>query len=91
MTVIVKASNCERWLFWCPGCDEAHQVSDKWDVIDVEAGTISPSVLVQGANEHGRTVCHSFVTAGRIQFLDDCTHGLAGQTVDLPDFREAES
>ncbi len=30
-------------------------------------------------------VCHSFVTDGRIQFLDDCTHALAGQTVDLPE------
>lgn len=29
-------------------------------------------------------VCHSFVTAGRIQFLGDSTHALAGQTVDLP-------
>lgn len=28
--------------------------------------------------------CHSFVTDGRIQFLGDCTHALAGQTVDLP-------
>lgn len=32
------------------------------------------------------SVCHSFVTDGKIQFLDDCTHALAGQTVDLPDF-----
>ncbi|AMS41145.1 Ammonia monooxygenase [Aminobacter aminovorans] len=32
------------------------------------------------------TVCHSFVTDGRIQFLNDCTHALAGQTVPLPDF-----
>ena len=31
-------------------------------------------------------VCHSFVTDGRIQFLGDCTHALAGQTVDLPDW-----
>jgi predicted RNA-binding Zn-ribbon protein involved in translation (DUF1610 family) len=29
--------------------------------------------------------CHSFVTDGRIQFLSDCTHALAGQTVDLPE------
>jgi hypothetical protein len=29
-------------------------------------------------------VCHSFVVDGRIQFLGDCTHHLAGQTVDLP-------
>lgn len=34
------------------------------------------------------SVCHSFVTDGRIQFLSDCTHKLAGQTVDLPDWRK---
>lgn len=27
--------------------------------------------------------CHSFVTDGNIQFLADCTHALAGQTVPL--------
>lgn len=32
------------------------------------------------------SVCHSFVTNGRILFLQDCTHALAGQTVDLPDY-----
>lgn len=32
----------------------------------------------------GCGVCHSFVRAGRIEFLGDCTHRLAGQTVDLP-------
>lgn len=32
----------------------------------------------------GETVCHTFVTDGRIQFLGDCTHELAGQTVNLP-------
>lgn len=31
-------------------------------------------------------ICHSFVTDGQIQFLDDCTHALAGQTVPLPDW-----
>ena len=33
-------------------------------------------------------ICHSFVTDGRIQFLGDCTHKLAGQTVDLPDWEK---
>lgn len=28
--------------------------------------------------------CHSFVRDGQIQFLADCTHALAGQTVPLP-------
>ena len=30
-------------------------------------------------------ICHSFITDGRIQFLNDCTHDLKGQTVDLPE------
>lgn len=34
------------------------------------------------------TICHSFVTDGRIQFLSDCTHALAGQTVDLPELKD---
>lgn len=30
--------------------------------------------------------CHFFVKNGRIQFLSDCTHKLAGQTVELPEW-----
>lgn len=29
--------------------------------------------------------CHSWVRDGMIQFLNDCTHKLAGQTVPIPD------
>lgn len=59
----------------------------------LEAPTLSPSVL----NRTGRAVdpsfqpepgdppeiCHIFVTDGQIQFLADCTHDLAGQTVAM--------
>ncbi len=31
-------------------------------------------------------ICHSFVVDGQIQFLPDCTHALAGQTVPIPDW-----
>lgn len=30
--------------------------------------------------------CHSFITDGRIQFLGDSMHELAGETVDLPPY-----
>jgi hypothetical protein len=69
-----------------------------------DAPTFTPSVLVKGTvpitdDERDRimagekiepvpTVCHSFLTNGQIQFLGDCTHALAGQTVPLPDFDE---
>jgi hypothetical protein len=32
--------------------------------------------------------CHSFVRNGHIEFLSDCTHELAGQTVALPELPE---
>ena len=37
-------------------------------------------------------VCHTFVTDGQIQFLGDCTHELAGQTVPLtmPNFERTD-
>lgn len=62
---------------------------------DVNRPTFTPSLRVRWpANPEAveefkewRTdrVCHSFITDGRIQFLSDCTHALAGQTVDLPE------
>lgn len=32
--------------------------------------------------------CHSFVRDGKIEFLSDCSHALAGKTVDLPPLYE---
>lgn len=29
--------------------------------------------------------CHTFIRGGMVEFLSDCTHGLAGQTLPLPD------
>lgn len=31
-------------------------------------------------------ICHSFVRNGKIEFLGDCTHALAGKTVDIPEW-----
>lgn len=39
---------------------------------------------------HKDMVCHSFVTDGSIQYLGDCTHDLAGQTVPMVTFAEWE-
>lgn len=43
-------------------------------------------VIKEGSIEMTKTICHSFVKEGNIQFLDDCTHALKGQTVPLEDF-----
>ena len=36
--------------------------------------------------DYGCKICHSFVTDGKIQFLEDSTHHLKGMTVDLPEW-----
>lgn len=95
----IRSSRDGGLLFWCPGCEGAHQVmvgsgaGPRWGYNgDPERPTFTPSVLVRyngkdaGIDGAPPAVCHSFVTDGRIQFLGDCTHALAGQTVDLPDF-----
>ena len=51
---------------------------------DLERPTFTPSVLWTT----GHDICHSFVRDGRIQFLPDCTHALASQTVELPEIEE---
>lgn len=56
---------------------------------DLERPTFAPSIntewtrTIDGVSRP--QVCHSYVTNGRIQYLGDCTHELAGQTVDLPE------
>lgn len=78
-----------------------------WDGNE-EAPTINPSIKVSGNQwDEGSPfhkpnhqvsagqpiVCHSFVRAGRWEFLADCTHTLAGQAVPmvpLPGWLNAE-
>jgi hypothetical protein len=79
-----------RWLaIWCPGCEWEHMIPVEkpnpangalWSFDgNAAAPTFAPSLHLVGT-------CHSIVRAGRIQFLPDCSHKLAGQTVDLPDW-----
>lgn len=31
-------------------------------------------------------ICHSFIREGRIEFLNDCSHEMSGQTIELPNW-----
>ncbi len=91
-------------IFFCPGCRKVHGIAvgqgpgPRWDWDgNADRPTFSPSILVRAIFPPPRepddppdVICHSFVRAGRIEFLSDCTHALAGQTVDLPDHWPAE-
>lgn len=71
---------------------------------NLERPTITPSILVHAVQwetqyefhnpRHAvppgeKTVCHSFVKDGRWQYLADCTHAMAGQTVEGVPFATA--
>jgi hypothetical protein len=85
--VMAKVLTCEGggFMIHCPACGCGHKFDGRWEFNgDVDKPTFKPSMLVGGGQQHGR--CHSYVTDGKIEFLSDSKHELAGQTVDLPDW-----
>ncbi len=84
-----------RQIFKCP-CGDYHSLrirpapSPSWEWNgDTDKPTFSPSILSTTDWPEGREVCHSFVRDGMIQFLGDCTHALAGKTVEIPEWPHA--
>jgi len=97
-----KFSTCSEkgsFLFVCPGCWQTHQVwtaesgprRPRWSFNgDIDSPTISPSLRVRyySSEQEKDVVCHSFIKDGKIQYLNDCTHELTSQTVEIPDWNE---
>lgn len=78
---------------WCPGCQQLHApvfrcpdhggpaTGPTWDGDPRSVPfSMEPSLLVNGGKP---SRCHSYVRNGQWQFLTDCDHSLAGQTVPL--------
>ncbi len=77
---------------FCPGCERMHLFDKRWNFNgDMDSPTFKPSMLVyqnhpdKPAKKYNHR-CHSYVTDGKIQFLNDCTHELVGTTVLLETF-----
>ena len=92
ITLIKDDKHRGMYHFYCPGCKCEHYIAVanndcgfpiwNWNG-DMEKPTISPSVKVT-CNVDPKC-CHSFIRDGKIQYLSDCTHELAGKTVDMID------
>lgn len=85
------------YYFYCPGCKCVHHIAiaendcgfPVWKCNgDMENPTVEPSVKVEYHGADKDTVCHSFVRDGKIQYLSDYTHNMAGKTVDMIDFND---
>lgn len=100
MSVLSKVQGSTTVIFYCPGCQEKHQIDTaRWEFNgDYDKPTFSPSYLTwndpkpdvdpkhdpTGKYRNGFR-CHSFIKNGNIEYQQDCTHNLAGQTVELPE------
>jgi len=77
-------------FYWCPGCKKIHSVRSggqtrpmwTWNGSHI-APTFSPSVLTKS-----NIRCHCFIHDGKIEFLGDCEHELAGKTIDMLDWTD---
>jgi hypothetical protein len=76
--------------FECPGCKHIHGIhvgpgeGVRWTWNgSIDAPTFQPSLLVSWRFKSSDEICHSFITDGMIQYLGDCTHELANQTVPI--------
>lgn len=93
MSKLRKLEGGADYAFYCPGCKFYHWFRDiaaaggkrpAWHFNgDMDRPTLSPSLLNRDPSSD--RCCHLFVRDGKLQFLDDCTHEQAGQTVDMED------
>jgi hypothetical protein len=85
--VKVCKTDDDKLIYYCKGCESLHYVDSRWTFNgDFDNPTFTPSVKVEvGHYPDPPDVCHFFVTDGKIQYLNDCTHKLAGQTIELLD------
>lgn len=88
MSDILRKTSAGYW-HWCPGCECVHILPTNrgWTFSDnLENLTCAPSFIHSWVHGVEGNVCHYFLRDGCLQFLGDCSHKLAGQTVRLPIF-----
>lgn len=84
------------FTFYCPGCKCDHGIwvrskngnSAIWSFNgNFDAPTFNPSLRIRWTRNNGGTpvdvLCHLFINYGKIQYLPDCTHELAGLTIEM--------
>ena len=85
---------------YCPACERSHRFivvneadqNHVWQFSGTEdLPTFTPSILVDsGPMRPGdpNHICHSYLTAGVWEFLNDSTHAMADQKIPMVDFPE---
>lgn len=94
----IRTDGSHLLLFWCPGCRTHHGITVAgvsaprnapcWTFDgDFQCPTVSPSVRTKWEGGDEVRVCHLYIRQGRLVYLNDCNHDLAGQTVPMQEVR----
>lgn len=81
------------WMFYCVGCKSYHVVpmNRGWTFNgDMENPTFTPSLLTKWDFKNGKPtrICHIIITNGKLRYCGDCSHPLAGQTLQMLDMED---
>lgn len=90
MPFLGHSDKLEGYTHYCLGCKSYHGIwtevpnikGAKWRFTgDLEKPTFSPSISISKGENHPK--CHYFIKDGKIEYLNDCTHELKGQTIEM--------
>lgn len=81
-------------VFFCPACKTTHSINTNpkngpvWQYSNNKntGATILPSIKCTVDYPRYTSVCHFYITNNHFRYLNDCTHQLAGQTVEIPNW-----
>lgn len=85
----LKKRIVEYYSFYCQGCKHEHTYSifadgSQWSFNgNMDKPSFTPSLLNTVTIDDKQLRCHLFIIDGKIIYCGDCTHELAGQTIDL--------
>jgi hypothetical protein len=90
-----KTDSPGHYIFYCRACKCHHAVWTQeyqpghpfWTFNnDMEKPSFKPSLLVQTPDKDGNVqICHFFIEDGKMRYMNDCTHDLHNQTVEMED------
>lgn len=88
---LIEDGKHKCYIITSPATDQDIVFDDRWEFNgDFEKPTFSPSMLIEYPVENpdtGHVREHFFVRDGKIQYLPDCHHNMAGNTVDMIECR----
>lgn len=81
----------QGYLITSPATDIDIMFDERWQFNgNFEKPSFYPSMLMEYPVENGTVREHFFVREGKIMYLRDCSHEMAGKTVDMIDCRWGE-